>query len=118
MNNITAIVEMLSKEVEQELGEEITLTEIERVTRRMVQELGRQTVTAVVNGQEEQYPEAEITCPKCRHRIGVRATAAGEVANDIWEYVGKAGLLSMRGLSSGMLSCGPPVGITTQCSEC
>lgn len=69
VNNITAIVEMLSKEVEQELGEEITLTEIERVTRRMVQELGRQTVTAVVNGQEEQYPEAEITCPKCRHTM-------------------------------------------------
>jgi hypothetical protein len=65
MKNITTIAEMLSKEIQQELATEYTLTDIEKVTRRLVQEIGRQAIAAVVNAEEKPYPEPEINCPKC-----------------------------------------------------
>jgi hypothetical protein len=69
MKNITTIAEMLSKEIQQELTTEYTLTEIEKVTRRLVQEIGRQAITIVVNSEEKPYPEQEISCPGCGQAI-------------------------------------------------
>jgi hypothetical protein len=69
MDNITAIAQMLSEEIQQELTTEYTLTDIERVTRRLVKEIGRQAVSAVVNAQEKPYPEPEVSCPRCSRAI-------------------------------------------------
>ena len=69
MNNIMAIAEMLSEEIQQELTAEYTLTDIEQVTRRLVQELGRQAVAVVVNAQEKPYPEPAVSCPQCERHI-------------------------------------------------
>ena len=69
MDNITTIAQMLSKEIQQELTAEHTLTDIERMTRRLVQEIGRQTIAAVVNGEEKSYPEPTISCPQCDQTI-------------------------------------------------
>jgi hypothetical protein len=65
MKNITTIAEMLSREIQQELATEYTLSDIEKVTRRLVQEIGRQAIATVVNAEEKPYPEPEINCPKC-----------------------------------------------------
>lgn len=65
MDNITTIAEMLSEEIAQELVDEYTLSDIERVTRRLLQEIGRRTVAMVVNLEELPYPEPEAPCTHC-----------------------------------------------------
>lgn len=65
MDNITAIAELLSKEIQQELTSGYTLSDIEKATRRLVQEIGRQAIALLVNGEEKPYPESGVTCPEC-----------------------------------------------------
>lgn len=69
MDNITPIAKMLSEEIEQELTDEHTLTDIEQVTRRLLKEIGRQAVVMVVNSKEQPYPEPEVPCTKCGQRM-------------------------------------------------
>jgi hypothetical protein len=69
VDNITAIAEMLSQEIQRELSTGYTLSDIERVTRRLVQEIGRQAIATVVNDQEGPYPEKEVSCPRCGQAI-------------------------------------------------
>ena len=65
MDNITTIAQMLSAHVQQALTVGYSLADIEQVTRQLVQEVGRQTVAAVVNAEEGRYPETELVCPHC-----------------------------------------------------
>ena len=65
MDNITTIAEMLSKEIQQELTDGHTLTDIEQATRRLVQEVGRQAIAIVVNSEEQPYPAGEVPCSGC-----------------------------------------------------
>ena len=65
MDNITTIAEMLAEEMAQELAEEYTLTDIEQVTRRLMQEIGRQAIAMVVNLEGQPYPELEVPCIDC-----------------------------------------------------
>ena len=69
MDNITAIVEMLSEEIRQALSTEYTLTDLEGVTARLVQEIGGQTISAIINAQEKPYPAPEVSCPGCSQAI-------------------------------------------------
>ena len=69
MDNITTIAQMLSTHVQQALAPDHSLADIEQETRRLMQEVGRQTVAAVVNGQEGRYPERELPCPHCGSRM-------------------------------------------------
>ena len=48
MDNITAIAQMLSEEIQQELTTGYTLTDIEQTTCHLVQEIGRQAIVTVV----------------------------------------------------------------------
>ena len=65
MDSITTIAKMLSEKVAQELADEYTLSDIEQVTRRLVQEIGRQAVALVVNLEEQPYPAPEVPCADC-----------------------------------------------------
>jgi hypothetical protein len=65
MDNITKIAEMLSEQIQQELATEYTLSDVEKTTRRLVQEIGRQAIAIVVNGEEKPHPAPEISCPSC-----------------------------------------------------
>ena len=65
MDNITTIAQMLSVQVQQGLPSGYSLMDIEQVTRRLLQEVGRQTVAGVVAAEEGRYPEAERLCPHC-----------------------------------------------------
>ena len=65
MDNITTIAQMLSVQVQQGLPSGYSLMDIEQVTRRLLQEVGRQTVAVVVAAEEGRYPEAERLCPHC-----------------------------------------------------
>jgi hypothetical protein len=65
MERITIIALMLSEEIQQELTTEYTLTDIEQVTRRLVQEVGRQAMAKVVNVEGNSYPETTL-CPQCK----------------------------------------------------
>jgi hypothetical protein len=69
MNVITAIAQMLSEKIQQELTSEYTLTDIEPFTHRLVMEIGRQAIEVVVNNQEKPYPEPEVPCPQCDQTI-------------------------------------------------
>ena len=69
MDNITTIAEMLSKEIQQELATEYTLSDIEKTTRRLVQEIGRRAIAVVVNSEEQPRPALEISCPSCGQAI-------------------------------------------------
>lgn len=87
MDNITTIAQMLTTEVQQALTGDHSLADIEQVTRRLIQEVGRQTVAAVVNGQAGRYPEPELVCPHCgsmtsyiRQRTAQLRTLLGRVA--------------------------------------
>jgi len=76
MENITIIAQMLSEEVQEELTTEYTLSDIEQVTRRLLQELGRQAIAKVVNAEENSYPETTL-CPCCeREMLYVRRRSA------------------------------------------
>lgn len=68
MENITNMAQMLSEEIQQELTAEHTLSDIEQVTRRLVQEIGRQAVARVVNAEENSYPETTL-CPYCEREM-------------------------------------------------
>ena len=65
MDHITTIAEMLSKEIQQELATEYTLSDIEKTTRRLVQEIGRRAIAVVVNAEEKRHPELAVSCPSC-----------------------------------------------------
>ena len=69
MDNITTIAEMLSKEIQQELATEYTLSDIEKTTRRLVQEIGRRAIAVVVNAEEQTRPELAVSCPSCGQEI-------------------------------------------------
>jgi hypothetical protein len=69
MDNLTAIAQMLSEEIQQVLTTGYTLTDIEQTTRRLVQKIGRQSIAAVVNSEMQPYPEREVTCSGCGHAI-------------------------------------------------
>lgn len=66
MDNITIIAQMLSEAIRQELSTEYTLTDVEKATRRLVQEIGRQAIAMVVNSEEASHPTLEVACPNCR----------------------------------------------------
>jgi hypothetical protein len=68
MENITIIAQMLSEEIQQELATEYTLTDIEQVTRRLAQEIGRQAIAKVVNAEKNSYPEPTV-CPHCEREM-------------------------------------------------
>ena len=95
MNNIMAIAEMLSEEIQQELTAKYTLTEIERVTRRLVQEIGQQAVAFVVNVQEKPQPEPVVSCPRCDRAIPYVRQRKAQLRTIFWALVGRAGLLSL-----------------------
>ena len=65
MDNITKIADMLSEQIQQELATEYTLSDVEKTTRRLIQEIGRQAIAVVVNSEEQQYPKPEVSCPGC-----------------------------------------------------
>jgi hypothetical protein len=68
MESITIIAQKLSEEIQHELRTEYTLTDIEQVTRRLVQEIGRQAIAMVVNAEESRYPET-VLCPPCKKEM-------------------------------------------------
>ena len=87
MDNITTIAQMLSTHVREALASDHSLADIEQVTRRLLQEVGRQTVAAVVNSEETRYPEPELLCGHCgctmsyiRRRTAHLRTLLGRVA--------------------------------------
>lgn len=63
MERITIIAQMLSEEIQQELPAAYSLTDIEQVTRRLGQEIGRQAMAKVFNAEEIGNPETAL----CRH---------------------------------------------------
>jgi hypothetical protein len=65
VDNITTIVQMLTTHVKQALASDYNLMDIEQVTRQVLQEVGRQTVAAVVKAEAERYPASELSCPHC-----------------------------------------------------
>lgn len=65
MDNITKIAEMLSEQIQQELATEYTLSDVEKTTRCLVQEIGRQAIALVVNSEEKPYPTPMVSCPGC-----------------------------------------------------
>jgi hypothetical protein len=69
MDNITKMAEMLSAQVEEELAAEYTLSDIEKVTRRLVQEVGRRAIAMTVESVEKPHPEPEAQCPTCGQTI-------------------------------------------------
>jgi hypothetical protein len=69
MNNITTIAEMLSEQIQEELATEYTLSDVEKVTRLLVQEIGRQTIALVVDAEEKPHPAPEVCCPGCSEVI-------------------------------------------------
>lgn len=69
MDNITEMAAMLSAQVEQELADEYTLSDVERVTRRLVQEVGRRAIAMTVESVEKLHPEPEVCCPRCGQTI-------------------------------------------------
>jgi hypothetical protein len=69
MDNITIIAEMLSEQIQQELAAEYTLTEVEKSTRLLVQEIGRRAIALVVESLEKPHPAPEVCCPSCDQAI-------------------------------------------------
>jgi hypothetical protein len=65
MDNITILAQMLSEAIRQELSSEYTLTDVEKATRRLVQEMGRRAMAMVVNTEEAAHPALEVACPNC-----------------------------------------------------
>ena len=64
MDNITTIAEMLSDQIQEEIATDYTMSDLERVTRRLIQEIGRQAIAMVVNAEENRYPET-VSCQGC-----------------------------------------------------
>ena len=64
MNNITKMAEMMVELIKTELDqkETITLTDIEKTTRAVMQEVGRQAVAAAVESMNPIYPEGTSRC--------------------------------------------------------
>lgn len=69
VDHITAIAQMLSLHVQQALPTDYSMMDIEQVARRLMQELGRQTVAAVIQAEEGRYPEPDWPCPQCESRM-------------------------------------------------
>ena len=68
MDNITTIAQMLMGQIQQELSTDYSLTDIEQVTRRLVQEIGRQAIVEVVNAEESRYPQT-VLCRQCDQEL-------------------------------------------------
>jgi len=65
MNDITTIAKMVAKEVKLELEKKKgkrNMTEIEQTTRKVMQEIGRQTVMKVIQDMTSNYPEPTSQC--------------------------------------------------------
>jgi len=69
MDHITKITEMLSKQVAQELSTGYTLSDMEKVTRRLLKEMGRQTLAKAVEAEEKRRMAPEVSCPGCGEGI-------------------------------------------------
>jgi len=65
MNNIMAIAEMLSDQIQQELRVGHTLSDVEKTARTLLQEIGRQTIALVVKGEEAAQLAPEAPCAVC-----------------------------------------------------
>lgn len=62
MNNITEIAEKVAEVVAAHLDEQISLTALERETREIVQEIGRQSIALTLKKRRQRYPDAKIAC--------------------------------------------------------
>lgn len=62
MNDITKIAEMMVELVSAQLGEGLTLTDIEQATRQMMQEVGRETVRMKVESLTPAYAAPRVVC--------------------------------------------------------
>lgn len=62
MNNITIIAEMMVELVTAQLGEALTLTDIEQTTRQVLQEVGRETVKRKAESLTPTYAEPTVPC--------------------------------------------------------
>lgn len=69
MNNSTKLAEIMVEMVAQEIEGSITLTAIEQTTRRLIQEVGRQTVEKGIVMMNPAYPEETISC-QCGEQAG------------------------------------------------
>jgi hypothetical protein len=69
VDNITKIAEMLSEQIQQELATDHTLSDVEKVARLLLQEIGRQAIAFVVDAQEKPHPAPEVSCPGCGQAI-------------------------------------------------
>ena len=85
MNDNTKIAEMMVELVEREVEGEISLSAIERTTRRFLQEIGRQTVELSLKRQKPTYAQEKSGC-KCgqearyvRQRVCCLRTLFGKV---------------------------------------
>lgn len=88
MNNITKIAEQVAEEIKMRVEEEdvdVTMTELERMTRQVMQEVGREALGQIITAKEGKYVEGEVGC-KCggrakyeRRREGCFHTMVGKV---------------------------------------
>lgn len=88
MNNITKIAKGLAEEITKRVEEQdvdVTMTELERMTRQVLQEVGREALGEIVTAKEGKYVEREVSC-KCgasakyeRRREGCFHTMVGKV---------------------------------------
>lgn len=69
MNHITKIAEMLSEQLQHELSTEYTLSDVEKVTRRLLLEVGRQAVAFRLQAEEKRQREADVGCPDCGQKM-------------------------------------------------
>jgi hypothetical protein len=95
MNNITEIAEMMVELVHSQMAleKEVTLTALEQTTRRILQEVGRQTVELSVRALNKAYPEPTIAC-ECgaeagyvRQRSACFHTVLGKVSSQRAYYL-------------------------------
>ena len=107
MESITTIAEMLSKEIQQELTTEYTLTEIEQTMRQLVQEIGRQAIAMVVNSEEQPYPEREVSCSGCGQAIPYVRWRPAQLRTLFGELEVKRAYYLCTGMSPGLLPTGP-----------
>jgi hypothetical protein len=85
MNNIMAIAEMLSDQIQQELKVGHTLSDVEKTARTLLGEIGRQTIALVVKAEEAAQLAPEAPC----------AATAGPVKDNVWPNRSQACLLSL-----------------------
>lgn len=62
MNNITQIAALFAELVADELEENPKATNLEQVTRRLLQEVGRQGFEKLIQNKNSQYPDEKVDC--------------------------------------------------------